>query len=418
MTRGQADAPAIQIETLGKRYFVNSAHFAGHSFREMLMETLRAPVKRYKTLAGNVDEKDTFWALKNVSFNVGRGEVVGVIGRNGAGKSTLLKVLTRITPPTEGRARIYGKVSSLLEIGTGFHPELSGRDNVFLNGAILGMSRPEISRKFDAIVDFAEVGQFIDTPVKRYSSGMHVRLAFSIAAHLDPDVLLVDEVLAVGDKRFQTRSIGKLQDVARGGRTVLYVSHNMGSVMDLCDRCIVLDGGQLIFDGPAEAAIRRYLEMMSEPERGLHEGMFKGPLTDRVFFKELKINGKVVNGNMVVSPSQEICIECRGESRVELADFNIFTSIFKDGVRLLSMQDSPEGTVLRTGNFTSVMELSAYFLRPGTYTVGIGGERKGQYQWLWGVDVAQFTVLEQWQEGYEERDYGPINYAPHGNRTQ
>jgi len=418
MTRDRAQAPAMQIENLGKRYVLKAPQVAGYSFREMVMDTVRAPVKRYKTLVGHVNEQDTFWALKHLSFDIGRGEVVGVIGRNGAGKSTLLKVLTRITPPTEGRAWIYGQVCSLLEVGTGFHPELTGRDNVFLNGAILGMSRSEISRKFDDIVEFAEVNQFIDTPVKRYSNGMHVRLGFSVAAHLDPDVLLVDEVLAVGDKRFQERSIGKLHDVASSGRTVLYVSHNMGSIMELCDRCIVLDRGRLIFEGPAEAAVRQYLDMMSEPGEGLHPGMFRGPLSDRVFFNELRINGKVANGNMLIAPSDKILIECHGESCVELADFNIFASIYKDGLRLVSIQDAPAGTTLRAGRFTSEMELAAYFLRPGIYTVGIDGQRMGQYQWLAGMDVARFTVLEQWHEGYEERDHGVINSASHGHRRQ
>ncbi len=413
-----AATDAIQIEGLGKRYAVNGAQVTGQSFREMIMNGLRAPLRRYRSLAGVVSERNAFWALRSVSVEVARGEVVGVIGRNGAGKSTLLKVLTRITPPTEGRARIRGKVSSLLEVGTGFHPELTGRDNIFLNGAILGMSRPEIARKFNDIVEFAEVGRFIDTPVKRYSSGMHVRLAFSVAAHLDPDVLLVDEVLAVGDKQFQQRSIGKLQDVATSGRTVLYVSHNLGSVMDLCDRCLVLDGGKIVFDGPAEGAIRHYLELMSEPGRNMHTGLFKGPLAGQVCFAELTVNGDGAGRGAVVSPSERIRIECRGSSRVELSDFNIFVSIFKDGVRLTTMQDAPEGTRLRSGDFTSIVELPARFLRPGTYTIGIGGERRGQYQWVWGADVGQLTVLEQWDDGYEERNYGPINYAPLGERLQ
>lgn len=418
MKHTPTSVPAITAESLGKRYVLNDVHPGQHSFREMLVDTLKAPFRRYRSLAGRVDDdKRMFWALRDVTFTVGRGEVIGVIGRNGAGKSTLLKVLTRITPPTQGRARIYGRVSSLLEIGTGFHPELTGRDNVFLNGAILGMSRTEIAHKFDNIVEFAEVEQFIDTPVKRYSSGMHVRLAFSIAAHLDPDVLLVDEVLAVGDRRFQERSLGKLQSVANTGRTVLYVSHNMGSVMDLCNRCLVLEHGQLVFDGATESAIRRYLEFLSEPESRLNKRMFTGPLADQVLFNELRINEEAVTNNLVVSPSDAIRIECKGESGVDVPDFNIFVSIFKDGVRLVSIQDSPEGTPLRAGNFTSVMELEPYFLRPGTYTVGLGGERKGGYQWLSGVDVARFTVLEQWRDGYAERDYGLINYAQHGYRV-
>ena len=201
---------------------------------------------------------EEFWALKDVSFEVKRGDVVGIIGRNGAGKSTLLKVLSRITEPTSGRITIEGRVASLLEVGTGFHPELTGRENIFLNGAILGMSRLEIKSKFDEIVAFAEIEKFLDTPVKRYSSGMYVRLAFAVAAHLEPEILVVDEVLAVGDAQFQKKCLGKMQDVAKGGRTVLFVSHNMSAVLQLTTAGIVLDKGKVIFQGGAEEAVAAY----------------------------------------------------------------------------------------------------------------------------------------------------------------
>ncbi len=203
--------------------------------------------------------REAFWALRDVSFAVPPGQVVGVIGRNGAGKSTLLKILARITDPTDGKAIIRGRVASLLEVGTGFHPELTGRENVFVNGAILGMSRREIAAKFDQIVAFAEVERFLDTPVKRYSSGMHVRLAFAVAAHLDPQVLLVDEVLAVGDAAFQAKCLGKLDEVARTGRTVLFVSHQLSAVRRLCHRALLMESGRLTYDGDTESAIDRYL---------------------------------------------------------------------------------------------------------------------------------------------------------------
>jgi len=204
-------------------------------------------------------QQNRIWAIEDVSFTVRRGEVVGVIGRNGAGKSTLLKVLTRITTPTEGRAFLYGRVASLLEVGTGFHPELTGRDNVYLNGAVLGMTRSEIDAKFDNIVEFSGVGHFIDTPVKRYSSGMKVRLGFAVAAHLDPEILLIDEVLAVGDASFQKRCLGKMKDIASTGRTILFVSHNMRAITRLCPRAILLEEGRLTFDGPSHEAVSRYL---------------------------------------------------------------------------------------------------------------------------------------------------------------
>jgi lipopolysaccharide transport system ATP-binding protein len=227
-------------------------------------------------LSGDVTPEERIWALKDVNFDVKEGEVVGVIGRNGAGKSTLLKILSRVTGPTEGCAMIKGRVSSLLEVGTGFHPELTGRDNIYLNGAILGMRRKEIDNKFDKIVDFAGVEKFIDTPVKRYSSGMYVRLAFAVAAHLDPEIMIVDEVLAVGDVEFQKKCLGQMHSVARGGRTVLFVSHNMASIEELCDRVIVMNAGRLEQDGPARSVIARYL--CDAPGRSAFE--FDG-LTDR-----------------------------------------------------------------------------------------------------------------------------------------
>ena len=203
-------------------------------------------------------EGHTLWALQDVSLEIAQGEVLGIIGRNGAGKSTLLKILSRVTAPTSGRIRVKGRVASLLEVGTGFHPELTGRENVFLNGAILGMTKAEVVRKFDEIVAFSEIEQFIDTPVKRYSSGMYVRLAFAVAAHLDPEILVVDEVLAVGDFAFQKKCMGKMGDVAKGGRTILFVSHNMTSIKSLCQRAILLQGGRLVMDGEAERVVGEY----------------------------------------------------------------------------------------------------------------------------------------------------------------
>lgn len=211
--------------------------------------------------------RDEFWALRDVSFQIKPGEVVGVIGRNGAGKSTLLKIMSRVTSPTRGIVRLRGRVASLLEVGTGFHPDLSGRDNIFLNGAILGMSRAEVRRKFDAIVSFAELERFVETPVKRYSSGMYVRLAFAVAAHLEPEILLVDEVLAVGDADFQAKCLGKMEEVSRAGRTILFVSHNLQAVQSLCPRAIHLSAGGVVQDGPAEDVIDEYLKSMSRAGR-------------------------------------------------------------------------------------------------------------------------------------------------------
>ena len=249
---------AIKIEELGKRYRIGAARPAD-TMRDRLANLVGAPLRILRRPTQAEVEETTLWALRNVSLEIGAGEVVGIIGSNGAGKSTLLKIISRITVPTEGRIRLRGRVGTLLEVGTGFHPELSGRENIYLNGAILGMRRSEINRKFDEIVAFAETGRFLDTPVKRYSSGMFVRLAFAVAAHLDPEILIVDEVLAVGDAQFQKKCFGAMSDVAKGGRTVVFVSHNMAAVQQLCPRAVLLENGQVVEEGPSREVVGKYL---------------------------------------------------------------------------------------------------------------------------------------------------------------
>ncbi|NQU26359.1 MAG: ABC transporter ATP-binding protein [Candidatus Nealsonbacteria bacterium] len=251
--------PTIRVENLAKQYQIGAQEKGYGTFREAIMDLAAAPFHRFRRLAGRSHQHETFWALRDISFDVQPGEVVGIIGRNGAGKSTLLKVLSRITEPTEGRATVRGRVGSLLEVGTGFHAELTGRENVFLNGAILGMSRVEIKSKFDEIVAFAEVEKFLDTPVKRYSSGMKVRLGFAVAAHLEPEILIVDEVLSVGDASFQKKCLGKMNEVSVGGRTVLFVSHNMQAVRSLCSRAVMLHEGKLLEDAEVNEVVDTYL---------------------------------------------------------------------------------------------------------------------------------------------------------------
>jgi lipopolysaccharide transport system ATP-binding protein len=250
---------AIRVEGLGKQYLLGESQENYSLLSDRLMDAMKNPLKILSRLNGRArKEQDILWALKDISFTVKQGDVIGIIGRNGAGKSTLLKILSRIIEPSEGFAEIRGRVGSLLEVGTGFHQELTGRENIFLNGAILGMKRTEIERKFEEIVDFAEVRRFIDTPVKHYSSGMYLRLAFGVAAHLEPEVLIVDEVLAVGDAQFQRKCLGKMGDVAEHGRTILFVSHNMEAVMTLCKRGIVLQQGKIAFEGNAHDAVQFY----------------------------------------------------------------------------------------------------------------------------------------------------------------
>jgi lipopolysaccharide transport system ATP-binding protein len=252
---------AMQVENLGKRYRITATQPRGsyRTLRESLMHAAAWPIRRLRG-GGEAGGLKDFWALRDVNFEVQRGEAIGIIGRNGAGKSTLLKILSRIVNPSAGEARLHGRVASLLEVGTGFHPELTGRENIYLNGAIMGMSRAEVQRKFDEIVAFSEVEEFLDTPVKRYSSGMYVRLAFAVAAHLESDILLVDEVLAVGDATFQQKCLGKIREVGNDGRTVFFVSHNMAAVQNLCRRVIILKDGRIIDDGDPERCISAYLK--------------------------------------------------------------------------------------------------------------------------------------------------------------
>jgi lipopolysaccharide transport system ATP-binding protein len=266
----------IRVENLGKCYRLNRAKPRGgygyRSLREDLMEVLRSPLPRWKN-GGASSSQDDFWALRGVAFDLEAGETLGIVGRNGAGKSTLLKILSRITPPSMGRVELRGRVGSLLEVGTGFHPELTGRENIYLNGSILGMTRAEITCKFDEIVAFAEIETFLDTPVKHYSSGMYVRLAFAVAAHLEPEILIVDEVLAVGDSEFQRKCMNKMGDVAGQGRTVLFVSHNMGAVQTLCKRAVLLEHGGLKRVGTSREVVTEYLQAS--------EAAARTPLTER-----------------------------------------------------------------------------------------------------------------------------------------
>jgi lipopolysaccharide transport system ATP-binding protein len=270
--------PAIRVEDLSKEYRIGARQKAAYrTLRESLTDTAAVPWRQLKRVAGwgaprqseTAVGPSTHWALKDVSFDIRPGEIVGIIGRNGAGKSTLLKILSRITEPTDGRVELRGRVGSLLEVGTGFHPELTGRENIYLNGAILGMSRREITRQFDAIAAFAEIDEFLDTPVKRYSSGMYVRLAFAVAAHIMPETLLIDEVLAVGDAAFQKKCLGKMGEVARQGRTILFVSHNIAAVESLCRTGILLERGRIACTGPIAEVLGRYMMSLQEPVRAL-----------------------------------------------------------------------------------------------------------------------------------------------------
>jgi lipopolysaccharide transport system ATP-binding protein len=363
-------SPAIRVENLSKQYQIGARENGYTTFREAVSGLVKNPLRRFRNLSGQPRADKSFWALKDVLFDVQPGEVVGIIGRNGAGKSTLLKILSQITEPTAGRVEINGRVASLLEVGTGFHPELTGRENIFLNGSILGMSRADVRRNFDEIVEFSGVEHFIDTPVKRYSSGMTVRLAFSVAAHLDPEILIVDEVLAVGDQAFQSRCLGKMGGVARSGRTILFVSHNMAAIEHLCTRGILLERGALIEDGSACGAIRTYCGMAAS-----NEGRQLSQRTDRTGngtfrLESLQLVNSMARNANVVEMGNDWIIDlnftgCGRIARPELC-LVVMTAAGQRIARIMSTETHGDLPLLE-GEFSVRAHIKALNLVPGSY---------------------------------------------------
>jgi lipopolysaccharide transport system ATP-binding protein len=359
---------AIRVEGLSKKYRIGAAKGSYRTLRETLADTLTSPVRRLSSAVGSRPRRpadDTIWALKDVSFEVRSGEVVGVIGRNGAGKSTLLKILSRITDPSGGYAEINGRVGSLLEVGTGFHLELTGRENVFLNGAILGMRRQEIGRKFDEIVAFAEIEKFIDTPVKHYSSGMHMRLAFSVAAHLEPEILLVDEVLAVGDAAFQKKCLGKMEDVAAQGRTVLFVSHSLATVRELCQTSLVLEGGTVNFRGPVVEGLARYSQgILGKRTQNSSPG---------AGWCGTRVNGLSGGFNVSLDGGQPILVETALNLAEDCAG-GLLLCIIKNSVGDMIVQHKIKSSqvcpaAMKAGPYDLRVQLPALHLAPGVYSL-------------------------------------------------
>jgi lipopolysaccharide transport system ATP-binding protein len=407
---------AIKVEHLSKRYAVGQGPHRHDTFYDLLSHGLRHPLRALRSVGPGTD-KEQFLALQNVSFKVQPGEVLGVIGRNGAGKSTLLKVLSRITAPSNGRVEIRGRLASLLEVGTGFHPELTGRENIFLNGAILGMSRGEILAKFDEIVAFAELDGFIDTPVKRYSSGMYVRLAFAVSAHLDVDVLIVDEVLAVGDAVFQERCLRKMENVSRGGRTVLFVSHNLGAVSRLCQRGIVLDKGELVFDGSADLAISQYTAR-SNTTAAVDNLQLMGDLGEKLSIERVSINDSTQCFGQVFFPDNEIRVAITGLARERIPELRVTVAIYKSGLHVLSLHDLREPRDLCVGQFQSTIAIPALHLSPGEYSLELGAYSLKGRHWLWATRVAAFAVASKWFPDFDiGTEMGLVNLPIWGNRT-
>lgn len=360
--------PAIEIKDLGKEYTIFHERASYYSLRDEISSLF----------SRKNSQKEKFWALKDVSFNVEQGEILGIIGPNGAGKSTLLKILSQITPPTRGSLVLRGSVGSLLEVGTGFHPELSGRENIFLNGAILGMSRKEISRKFDEIIDFAGVEKFLDTPVKYYSSGMYVRLAFAVAAHMDPEILIIDEVLAVGDTEFQKKCLGKMEEITKKqGRTIIFVSHNMEAIRRLCSRCVLLENGVLKNSGQSEDIIDEYLKnnvSLKSKVDFVESTQVKDArlISARIFNSQQKVVSEV-------NHNEDFYIEADFEVK-EKSSFIFSCGVIKDSGYYFIVSEN-DGTAVSGGNklvsydrgfYTARIKIDRYLLPPGIYELELG----------------------------------------------
>lgn len=373
----------IRVENLGKKYLIKHQQQGSYTaLRDVITDKVKSFGKKIISpwnhkQSSTYSTTEEFWALKDISFKVKQGEVIGIIGRNGAGKTTLLKILSRITEPTTGRFRIKGRVASLLEVGTGFHPELTGRENIFLNGAILGMGKAEIKRKFDEIVNFAEIDKFLDTPVKRYSSGMYVRLAFAVAAHLEPEILLVDEVLAVGDAQFQKKCLGKMGEVAEGGRTVLFVSHNMQAIRQLCDRAILISSGKIVMDDDASKAIEHYLknDSFADDAKSIEEIIRNLP-PDPVFKLEgiaLTQNGQPVG--QVVENGKPLEIEIRYRVFEKTTGLRVYFDLLDNQDTLLFRsfhdEDNDGIPVVEPGHYVSKAMIPADLLAPVKYKLRI-----------------------------------------------
>jgi lipopolysaccharide transport system ATP-binding protein len=366
---------AIRVNNLSKQYQIGAAKFRCDTLRDWLEDGLKAVFRRN---GQSPRGPETIWALKDVSFEVKKGEVVGIIGRNGAGKSTLLKILSRITSPTAGYAEIRGRMGALLEVGTGFHPELTGRENIYLNGAVLGMKKAEIERKFDEIVAFAETEKFMDTPVKRYSSGMYLRLAFAVAAHLDPEILIVDEVLAVGDVQFQKKCLGKMQDISKGeGRTILFVSHNLDAVRRLCTRCFILSEGKLLANGDTATVVDQYLDenaFKGKPKEWIDVSQLSRTGTGEARFIAVQYSSLCEAAAFKPYPNGPLEFLLVINARSAMAIGSIAVTIYSSaGVKLVNADTIALGQVinLRHGHNDIRLRIEKLHLNPGVYVVGL-----------------------------------------------
>lgn len=407
---------AIRVENLGKQYRIGLTPMRYRTLRESLVESMS--IRGRSERAAIKEEIGTIWALRDVSFEVYKGQVLGIIGRNGAGKSTLLKILSRITEPTEGYAEIHGRVGSLLEVGTGFHPELSGRENIYLNGAILGMRREEIDRKFDEIVAFSEVEKFIDTPVKRFSSGMYLRLAFAVAAHLEPQILVVDEVLAVGDAEFQRKCLGKMNDVAKEGRTVLFVSHNMSAILRLTEETILLDEGRVILREPTPKAVDHYMASGFSQSGERTWGIDEVPAEAAPFRPiALRVSDHNKRSFDRVRSTEPITIEVEYalDAPIKGLRVGIYLQTTRGEFVLTSFdtdttQQFEQYSIRPDGHYLSRCTLPPDFLNEGQYVLGINASSYRVKRYFQDENALAFTVDGAGAPGkqWPERRLGPV----------
>lgn len=420
---------AIEVKNLSKRYRIGFEKQARDTFAEVISEWITQPFRNFRRLRNltqfeqdNQEERDIIWALKDVSFEIQPGEVIGVIGKNGAGKSTLLKILSRITYPTHGIVKLNGRVSSLLEVGTGFHPELTGRENVYLNGTILGMTRYEIERKFDEIVEFSGIRKFIDTPVKFYSSGMGVRLAFSVAAHLEPEILLIDEVLSVGDAAFQKKSLGKMEEVSEQGRTVLFVSHNMGAVRSLCSRGLLIESGSLIMDDDVDRVINTYLSSKEVSTAGIIEwDLTKAPRDKEVAIlgmKTLSFAGEI-KSIFQIDEGFEIHIKFIIIESVKNLRINLRFKTTMGETVFATYEDSQiqQGFNRQPGTYNAICNIPPNVLNNITYRIFVGIDSPGYKVLLPGRDYLEVDIIDT-SDGYRYASGafdGPIRPAINWN---
>ncbi len=392
-------APALRVENVSKMYRLGEVGTGSLSHDlNRVWARLRGRPDPYAQVGAVNDRtsegtRDFVWALRDINFEVGQGEIVGIIGRNGAGKSTLLKLLSRVTAPTEGNIYINGRIASLLEVGTGFHPDLTGRENIFLNGAILGMNKQEIRARFDEIVEFSGCAKYIDTPVKRYSSGMHVRLAFAVAAHLETDILIVDEVLAVGDAEFQQRCLGKMKDLSTTGhRTVLFVSHNMAAVRQLCPRSILMNQGTVVNRGETNAIIEQYMTLGSTASRMVTWPKDDAPGSEGVSLRGIYVKNHLGQTEGALGSDEEIVIEVDYELEAPRGDLRVGVSLFNsEGTLILISSDyeaGGSGAIRQAGRHTSTLRLPARLLLDGKYSVEVGIETPRVQDFLSGLTCA------------------------------